>query len=142
MARPYRRAGSLLLAALLAMGAAVTRRETHYELRVEISSSVSSQAQLFYNIGQGYREQDSATQATRASLGGEFQQLAFPLPTTALYALRFDPLNSAGHLVVKNIEVRTRRGTVFRFSPADLKAMNQIASVRTNDGKVEVTHNG
>src|SRR3982751_1391948 len=139
MSRPYRRAGLILLALLLAVGAAISRRETRYELRVEISSSLSSQAQLFYDIGQGFREENSSTQGTAASTGGRFQQLAFPLPAATIYALRLDPLNTAGHVVIRDIYIRNRRGTVFRFSPSDLQSLGQIAGIQTHANEAEVS---
>lgn len=139
MPRPYRQAGSILLAALLVTGAAFSRRDTHYELRVQMSSSVSSQAQVFYDIGQGYREENSSTQAVVASANGHFQQLAFPLPTTTVYALRFDPLNAAGHFVIRDIEIRSRRGTVLRISPANVQSLNQIAQIYTQGNQVYAT---
>src|SRR5947209_18698451 len=105
----YRRAGPILLAALLVLSAALFRREVRYELLVEVSCPISSQAQLFYDVGHGYREEDSSTQLITASPSGKFRQLAFPLPPATIHDLRFDPLNSAGHLVIRNIEIRSRR---------------------------------
>src|SRR3954454_22250828 len=124
MPRPSRRAGLILFAALLAVGAAISRRETRYELRVEISSPISSQAQLFYDIGQGFREENSSTQMIAASTSGRFQQLAFPLPAATIYALRLDPLNAAGRVAIRDIYIRNRRGAVFRFSPSDLQSLS------------------
>src|SRR5947209_11988066 len=139
MPRPYRQAGSILVAALLVLGAAISRRDTHYELRVEVSSSVNSQAQLFYDIGQGYREENSSTQAVAASSDGRFQQLAFPLPTQTIYALRFDPMNAAGRFAIRDIQIRSRRGTVLRIRPSNVQPLNQIAQIQTEGNQVEVT---
>ncbi len=139
MPRPYRQASSILLAALLATGAALSRRDTRYELRVQVSSSVSSQAQLFYDIGQGYREENSSTQQLSASPDGRVQQLAFPLPTATIYSLRFDPLNTAGHFVIRDIEIRSRRGPVLRLSPSNVQSLNQIAQIETRGNQVEGT---
>jgi hypothetical protein len=139
MVQRYRRASAILLAALLAMGAAISRRQTRYELRVEISSSLSSQAQLFYDIGRGWTEADSVTQPVAAGTPGNFQQLAFPLPASTVYALRFDPLNSAGHVVVKDVEIRDRRRTVHRFSPSDVQPVNQIAALERRANGIEVS---
>ena len=109
MPQRYRRAGAILLAALVAMGAAISRRDTRYELRVEISSSVPSQAQLFYDVGRGWTEQHSITRPIIAASSTAFQQLSFPLPARTIYGLRFDPLNSTGHVAIRDIEVRNRR---------------------------------
>src|SRR5689334_3747196 len=111
MPQRYRRAGGILLAAVLAMGAAISRRETRYELRVEISSSVPSQTQLFYDIGQGWTEQHSITRPIVAASSTAFQQLSFPLPARTIYGLRFDPLNATGHVAIKDVQVRDRRRT-------------------------------
>ncbi|MFL6447238.1 MAG: hypothetical protein ACJ746_06060 [Bryobacteraceae bacterium] len=137
MPRPYRRVGSILLAALLVLGAAVTRREARYQLLVEISSSVPSQAQIFFDVGHGYREEDSSTQAITAPSPGGFQQLAFPLPTATIYSLRFDPLNSAGRIVIRDIHIQSRQRTVFRFSPSDVQPLNQIASEQTRGDQLD-----
>jgi len=139
MPQRYRRASLILLAALMAMGAAISRRETRYQLRLEISSSVPSQAQLFFDIGRGWTEQDSVTQPVAASSSGRFEQLDFPLPARTIYALRFDPLNSAGHLVVKEVQVRDRRRTFRRFSSSEVQPLNQIAAVERRSDKVDVS---
>src|SRR5690349_6346238 len=129
MPQRYRRAGAILLAALVATGAAISRRETRYELRVEISSSGPSQAQLFYDIGRGWTEQDSITRPIVSASSAAFQQLSFPLPARTIYGLRFDPLNSTGHVAIRDVDVRNRRRTVRRFAPSDVQPLNQIAAV-------------
>jgi hypothetical protein len=139
MPQRYRRASAILLAALVAMGAAISRRETRYELRLEISSSVSSEAQLFYDIGRGWTEQDSVMRPIVAASSAAFQQLSFPLPARTIYGLRFDPLNSNGRVAIKDVQVGDRRRTVRRFSPSDVQPLNQIASVESRGNQTEVS---
>lgn len=99
-----------------------------------MAASQPSTAQLFYDLGTGYREENSASiPETSASLR-DFRELSFPLPRKKLFNLRFDPLASAGTVVIRNITIRNGNAVLFEIPPASVQPFNQI-STYTLDGK-------
>ena len=72
-------------------------------LIVEMSSTVVSQAQVFFDTGSGWSEAESAT--VPVSNGGVLQTLRLALPEAPIQRLRFDPLMVPGTVVVKSVTV-------------------------------------
>ena len=105
---------------------------TRFLLTLEISSSASSVAQLFYDLGPGYNEGDSLTVPVTARSPQSFQKLVFVLPSGIISHLRFDPLKIAGTVTVRNIVVSGPTGVVVNISAPQIKSLNQIQS-RTQD---------
>jgi hypothetical protein len=100
---------------------------------IEMSSTVASEAQLFYDQGSGFNEADSFKVPV---LPGPSQQLRFPLPRNVTSALRFDPLTTSGDVVISRAEVHRPGGDIVAsFSPDQIKDKYEI------DGR-EVVSNG
>lgn len=100
-------------------------------LTMEMSSSVRSTAQVFFDTGARFREADSRTAPVESTSLTDFRKLTFTVPG-GIDTLRFDPLVTAGSFVVRNVQIRVRRRVV-RIGLRQLMAANQIAS-RTEDG--------
>jgi hypothetical protein len=101
-------------------------RPVNPQLALEMSSSVPSVAQLFYNLGKGYNEKDSEIITVDSSSLRSFQKFTFNLPTGNLSALRFDPLLTEGTVTIRNMVIRGRYGVYLRIPPSDVLAFNQI----------------
>jgi hypothetical protein len=86
-------------------------------LSVDMSSTVPSHAQVFFDLGSGFNEADSSR--TPVSPAGGPQQLRLPLPAGVIRALRFDPIASPGDLVIHRTEVLRRDGSVAAAFPPD-----------------------
>ena len=71
------------------------------ELRIEMKSSVTGTAKVYYDIGHGLNEKDSKTyDIVKREI---FQTLKFSLPTKPIQRLRFDPLTGAGSFSIRRI---------------------------------------
>lgn len=71
------------------------------ELRIDMKSSVDSFAKVYFDMGSGYEEKDSAFY--KVVSGKEFQTLYFTLPQKPIYRLRLDPLKRAGEFSILRI---------------------------------------
>jgi hypothetical protein len=113
-------------------------RPQFFGLDVRLAASVSTTAQLYYDIGNGYRESDSV----RVALVGAApaQAYRFPLPAGRIVGLRFDPLDRAGTLVIEGpLRVATARGRVIaNIPPVEIHAAHEIATIRTLANRLEV----
>ncbi len=84
-------------------------------------------AQLFFDVGKGMNEADSARLPITAS--SDYATLRFPLPSATIRALRFDPINGPGTFSVRRAYIEHSFGVLIRqFAGSDLVALNQIAS--------------
>jgi hypothetical protein len=111
---------------------------THHQgtyLQLMIKSSVSSDAQIFYDIGRGLNEDDSNVLPIE---GGEtFQTLRFLLPDRPIHLLRFDPLTEGGRVVLQGAFLFRGRGRGESLPLETLQPTNEIASTRfTSEGLV------
>ncbi|MBB6454562.1 hypothetical protein HNQ94_003051 [Salirhabdus euzebyi] len=77
-----------------------TSGESHTNLFVEVKSPVDDVYQVFYDIGNGFNENDS--KVINVSNNDLFQSLQFSLPSN-VKSLRFDFGTSPGTIYVKNI---------------------------------------
>jgi len=68
-----------------------------------MTSSVDANAQVYFDIGNGLHEKDSAK--CRVEKGWKFQILKFPLPWKPIQYIRFDPLNAPGTIELKEIKL-------------------------------------
>ncbi len=104
------------------------KTQGRYVFEVKLTSTAPGTAQLFYDAGRGFSEADSA----RVPLStGQLETLTFPLPTNSIRGLRFDPINTAGSLTVRDAVIRRPDGSVLRkFDPAAFSPVNQVASLR------------
>lgn len=79
------------------------RTDTTVLLEMQVKSSVSSIAQVFFDTGRGFNERDS--QAVYVAGTDLFQTLEFPLPHEPIRHLRFDPLTGPGTVVIRRMAV-------------------------------------
>ena len=106
----------------------------HLEMRIEMKSSVTGKAKVYYDIGHGLNEKDSKT--FKITNRGDFQALKFDLPTNSIHCLRFDPIDRAGSFSIRGITLFDDLNRLIQ--PINLQALyplNQIKSLK-NEGKV------
>lgn len=125
----------LLAAALLALVLAntvapnfnpIVDRGLH-RFEVRLGSTGPGIAQLFYNSGRGFTEEDSAVARVEP---GPARLLVFPLVAESVRDLRFDLINNDATVALEDALIRRPDGTVLkRFTPADITAFNQIESI-------------
>lgn len=98
-------------------------------LHVTMKSSVNSIAQIFYDIGNGLNEKNSAN--CSVTKRWKFQVLKFPLPWKPIQYIRFDPLNSPGKIALKEIKLVDESDRLIQTIDLQvLKPLHQISSIR------------
>lgn len=106
----------------------------HFELTVQ--SSAAGTAQIYYDVGHGLNEGDSATAAVVA---GTPTPLRLALPLGTFKALRFDPLNRETTFTFSDAVIRAPDGHIVRrFAPVDFIAENQITRLSIAGEKLEI----
>lgn len=122
-----------LAAALLAMAVAlfISLRKESFYFEVEMRSSQPGAAQLYYNLGKGMNERDSAGVPVRA--GDSMTTVRFPLPPGDYGAFRFDPIDHGYcNIVIGHARIVDISGnTLWDFSPKDFVATHDISRIRT-----------
>jgi hypothetical protein len=104
-----------------------TRLLSRPQFVVEMRSDTNATAQLFYDVGRGLNEADSAGLPVDES--NTYATLHFPLPRATIRALRFDPINGPGTFSVRHVYIESWFGYIERqFGHGDLVALNQIAT--------------
>jgi len=88
-----------------------------YELQVVLASSVADTAQVFYNLGKGYNEEDSSViSLIPTSVPRTYR---FKLPNRTIYSLRFDVLSREGRVSIRSGAIVNEHGTPLRSFAAD-----------------------
>lgn len=106
-------------------------------LQITMSSTVSSAAQLFFDVGKGQVEEDSSL--VPVSGDSTYHQIRFPLPTKAIQFLRFDPLCHDGMVKINDIRIVDAQGKLIQGIPLGaLKAGQQVASLTLKNETVTV----
>jgi hypothetical protein len=116
---------AFFLCSVLLCGFAFTR-QPDFRLELEMSSSVLSTAQLFFDAGRGMNEKDSTTARVSSHSLDEFMPLIFHLPAENISQLRFDPLDVPGQIILRNVRVMDSTGVLLRIPQAKIKPLNQI----------------
>jgi hypothetical protein len=115
-----------VFAALVSIYLTSTHQSGNY-LEVQIKSSVSSKAQIFYDIGRGLNEEDSQVLPLEAR--DTFQTLRFPLPEQPIRLLRFDPLIDPGRVVIRGATLAGGDSTAEKSIPiGTIRPTNEIIS--------------
>ena len=128
---------AFVLCSLLSFGYIFTR-PAHLRLTLEMAASQPSTAQLFYNVGTGYREEDSGSVPEISASLRDFRELSFPLPRKKLFQLRFDPMVSAGSVVIRNITIRNGNAVLFEIAPSSVQPFNQISTCVRDGNEIRV----
>jgi hypothetical protein len=103
-------------------------------LKIAMSSTVSSTAQVYYDLGQGLNEKHSLQMdAIRQE---DLRSYRFKLPNASIYELRFDPLMTSGNVRIGEITITNAFGKVIR--EIDLRQVRPVKQIKS----VEFVHNG
>lgn len=110
---------------------------SHTFLQISLKASVDGTAQLYYDLGSGLSETDSATLSV---IGDQvYHDYQFRLPDLPVYGMRFDPLMSEGSVAVRHIRWMDGLGAVMRNVPLkQLKPLHHIGTFAATDQEVEV----
>ena len=102
-----------------------------FSLEVRLVSSVPGCAQLYYDRGAGLSETDSSR--APLPLGPSPQPLRLPVPPGRYSALRFDPIDREGTVIIASpLRLVARDGRVLRTVPlAELRPNAPVCSLRT-----------
>ncbi len=119
----------LLLGTLIAVVLAfvIFASSSPFYFEVTIKSSLSSAAQVYYDIGHGIREADSVRRPITG--GNAALRYRFPLPNGTYRGLRFDPSDLGGAAItIRNALIVDRGGHVLRkFRPVQFRPAQQIS---------------
>src|SRR5437868_14495219 len=103
-----------------------------------MSSTSSVTAQIFYDIGRGIREDDSA----KLPVGGAESNVLrrFPLPQATFRTFRFDPLEHCNaNIVISRARIVNSLGrTVRNFSPTSFTPAHYIPRFDANGSKMKL----
>jgi len=103
---------------------------------IEIESSASGTSQVFFNVGNGYNEIDSIAWSIRA---GAFQRYSFPLPALPIKSIRFDPINVASVVNIKNIGIENGLGKTLKSFPVQsFIPTGQISTMDVSEGVLTI----
>ena len=106
-------------------------------LQVTMSSSISGNAQIYYDLGQGLKENQS--QEIEVISQEDLRQYQFKLPNKRITNLRFDPLMTAGRVRIGAMKVTDAFGNLLREIPLrQLEPMNQIKLINTRYYGIEI----
>jgi hypothetical protein len=109
-----------------------------YYLSIVAKSSTDSNAQVFYDIGNGFQEEDSAKTIVKKS--SDFGQLSFQIPAGPINGLRFDPLDCEGTLEIKQITIEGAEGVVHKLDHRKvLKPVNEM-SLQNSENRTVLAH--
>ncbi len=105
-----------------------------FEVRVE--SDQSGLVQLYYDVGRGTSELDSAIQPI---IAGRSRLLRFPLPYGTFKTLRFDPLDREARMSISGARIADGSGrALLSFAPDQFQAQYQIESLKAAGGRLLV----
>ena len=117
-----------LTAALVTGWFATAQLATPYAIELEAVPARADRIQLFFDVGQGYREQDSLT--LNVSPGPAPLALRFPLHYGTYRAFRLDPTDSNGVTKISRLRLTGRDGRVLRtFAPAAFLPNPDVAGI-------------
>lgn len=126
-----------LILALPFMGS--SRTETgSFLFQIRLASSVKGMVQLFYDLGRGFTEADSAQIEVEA--GEQPALLNFPLPAGVCRALRFDPINDEAKVTFGEARIVSHSGQLLALFPAqEFVPTAQIAAQEVHGDTVTIT---
>jgi hypothetical protein len=114
-----------------------------FAFEVAMSAGGGGFAQLYYDAGRRFNEQDSVRQDLKAGPG--LQAYRLPLPFGIYRSVRFDPINHRGQAVFRDARIVDAGGRVVAAFPPGLfldafrrNATHDIASLDARDGTLAV----
>jgi hypothetical protein len=103
-------------------------------LKVSMSSTVSSIAQVYYDLGQGLNEKHLLQMDVMHQ--EDLRRYRFKLPNAPIYELRFDPLATSGNVRIGEIKVTNAFDKVIR--EIDLRQVRPVKQIKS----IQLVHNG
>ena len=111
-----------------------------FQLEARLTSNATGTFQAFYDDGPGFREELSVRAHVAASATPQI--IRVPLPPGTYRAVRLDPIDRGGTVVLHSVRVIAQSGRVVtELALGQLKAMHQIESLRMKDGALEIVVN-
>jgi hypothetical protein len=132
--------GALILAAVVSIPliAKSLSKASSFSFEITLQSSAQGYAQIFYDIGGGFRETDSARVPIAKSSVPTVNR--FPIPNGNYRALRFDPIDREASVTFSGVKILDSSGKVIKFfSASQFRAGNQISSLKTDGESVQMT---
>jgi hypothetical protein len=127
------------LVCVLAFNGYILTRPNPYHLTMEMSASAPSMAEVFFDTGRSFNEGEASSLLVKSGSLTSFQTFVFSAPAKTIRNIRFDPIATAGQVVIRNVELRAPDGrTVLAIAPAAVAPLNQIASMAIHGAEVDV----
>lgn len=130
---------ALLMVFLGTINTVIVQRHPAATLTIDMQSSVTSHAKVFFDTGEGFTEPESDL---RWVIGdGSPHRLYFPFPAKTVRNIRFDPIETAGVVEVRSVVIERPRSheVIRKFDLTRIAPLNQIASISLLDGRARVT---
>ncbi|MBM4313839.1 MAG: hypothetical protein FJ122_07945, partial [Deltaproteobacteria bacterium] len=106
-------------------------------LQITMSSSVNSNAQIYYDLGQGLNEKES--QLMHVTGQEELRPYRFKLSNKPIHKIRFDPLMTAGKVRIGEMKITDVFGNLIReITLGQLEPSNQIRSIHAWNNGIEI----
>ena len=101
---------------LLALAVAIYLQLEYPERQLVVSAKCKNEtpAQIFYNIGQGFNEKDSAHYCWLNS--DQYQNATFDLPSSTIKQLRLDPFLNSGSIIIKKAYILQNNVKIIQFN--------------------------
>ena len=131
---------ALILAAVLSIPliAKSLSKASSFSFEITLQSSAKGHAQIFYDIGGGFRETDSAR--VPIAKGNVPAVYRFPIPKGNYCAMRFDPIDREATVTFSGAKILDSSGKVIKyFSVSQFRAAHQIISLKTDGESVQMT---
>ncbi len=107
-------------------------------LELEVEATGGTLAQLFWTSGWAFTQEESTVLPLHQRPGTP-DRLRFPLPSTPLEFVRFDPLDGGGDVLIRTMRVVDTQGRTIRdIDPMVMTALYQIESMTPEGHAVRV----
>jgi hypothetical protein len=103
-------------------------------VEIELVSSRAGLARIFYDCGRGFGEAASGA----APIAAGVQTRRFPLPRAGIVALRFDPLEGEGEILVKRFDLRRPPDRIEPVDLARITEAHQIGAMELHGGTLRI----
>jgi hypothetical protein len=117
----------------------VVQRHPAATLTIDMQSTVTSHAKVFFDTGQGFNESESDQRWVTTDRDSHL--LVFPFPAKTVRRIRFDPIETTGVVEIRSavIERPDSHEVIRNFELARISALNQVASISVQDATARVT---
>lgn len=111
-------------------------RQSPWKFEARLESNASGLVQLYYDLGDGIHEEQSAVRAISAGVPAT---LSFPLPCGRIRLIRFDPLDRACTMSVSDARVLDGSGhPAAAIRPEQFQPQFQIDAIDRSAGRLRV----